>query len=255
MKFFGPIRQWAVGIPSSRSEKLNEQLNLKFGRRSASVAILSLIAAIGATVTARPAKAAEQSHPKARIAAPKDCFVVEVFPKDNHPISFNDKIAILDSEDEDRGIERISLAMQFIALQEECIFDSPMNIRREILQSTLEVARAYLQYARLRIDDEYSHMAGGTSDGSFNLRQGMAAQIRAEAEVNRASSALDLFDFNVSQARQKLGLIKAAIPKEQAALTIKKNRLNLISPVTGRVSLHCYKGSFLKKGDVLAEIF
>jgi len=255
MKLFEATRWWGGPIPSSRSEKSDAQLDLKIGRRGASVAMLSLISAIAATVTTRPARAKEQPTAKARIAAPKDCFVVEVLATHGAHVSKGEKIAILDSEEEDQIIERISMAMQFLDLQEESISESQIKVRKEILESTLGVAQSYLTYAKVRMDP----LALGTEIGQMPppgvLEQSKAAVVRAEAEVKRAGSALELFDFNVSQARSKLKIIKEAVPKEQQAANLKKKRLELIAPISGHVSVLCYKGAFVKKGDILAEVF
>jgi multidrug resistance efflux pump len=194
------------------------------------------------------------ADPKARITVYKDCFVVDVPIADSSAVRIGEIIAVLDTEDEDRTLDRIALAGSFIDLQQESISDAQITIRRDILKSTADVANAYLNYANVKLDDVSARFRGGTEIYP-DVQQATAAVARASAEVKRANAALSLFEFNVKQATAKLALIQAEIPKETAAVNARKGRVSVQSPVAGVIQLLCYKGAFVKKGDVLANVF
>lgn len=192
--------------------------------------------------------------PKARITVYKDCFVLDVTVSDGASVRVGDLIAVLDSEDEDRVLDRISLANSFIDLQQKSISDPQVAIRRDILKSTADVARAYLDYANLKVRSLKDQVLVGEAL-NVDVQQGTAAVIRASAELDRATAAVTLFEFNIEQAKTKLALIQTELPKETAAANARKKRVSVHSPVDGRIKLLCYKGSFVKRGDMLAAVF
>jgi hypothetical protein len=264
---FRRARSQAPLTPNSRLRDSKEELdpcNGPIGRRGLAYGAVSLVSAVAATAVAGSSRAVAQqivSPAKARIAAPRDCFVKDVIAVEGATLSQGDSIAVLDTEDEDKSMDRIALANQFIAIQEAALSESQIAIRRTILQSTINVANSYLDYAKSRRDAiqyESNHGLIGGDQAPFGndilIRQCAAAVTRATAELDRAKSALDLFNFNVIQARQKLDLIKSVIPKEQSSIIAAKTRLTIVSPITGRVHLNCYKSAFLQKGVVIAEI-
>ena len=243
-------------------------------RRGLAYGALSFFSAAVGTLGERPqATAAQLALPitKVSIMTPKDCYVTELLVADGAKVSAGQSIAALDTDEEDRVIDRISLAAKLLSLQEDAISDHQITIRRNVFVSTVNVARLYLDYATDRYDTERAKIidvpnlipAPGTAitpdtfgDQTFKLvlQQAAAVVMRAKAEVDRANSALELFDFNVAQARAKLALIKSQLPKEKTGIDDRKKRLSITAPVAGSIKFSCYRGAFLPKGTIMAEI-
>jgi multidrug resistance efflux pump len=230
-------------------------------RRALSFAALAISPILG--VGAKPAMASDTrpSESKMQIAVPKDCFVKKITYASGATVKANDLIAILDSDDEESTLERITLATAFVSLQQDAISDEQVQIRRQVIQSTVDVAKAYLDYARLRLDfinsqiDFAGYAEGNEQSNRAARQQSAAAVIRAESEWRRTQSALALFDFNTRQAKQKIELIQAELPKQiQKTRDRIKDRLNMRSPRHGTISYLCYEGAFLSKGAILAEV-
>lgn len=188
-----------------------------------------------------------------QILSPKDCYVLTVAVRGGATLAQGDLILELDSEQEDRTLERLALAQSFLDLQQQAMSDKQIEVRRRILHSTIDVSKNFLDNANVIAAAARNNYRAGQNQ-IYNFLSPQSAAFRAEAEWKRAQAALDLFEFNVAQARQKLHLALEQIPKEKANVTAQKSRLQVRSPVSGKVELFCYSGSFAAKGAVLAEI-
>lgn len=191
--------------------------------------------------------------PKSQLRVFKDCFVVEVKVATGASVKPGQVIALLDSEDEDRTLSRIELAAGFLKLQADAISPEQAEIRRGILRSTEEIARAYSDYASTKLKDtEDRYHVGETT--LVDIAQARTALARATAELKRASAALTLFELNMSQATAKVSMAQSETAKEKILVQSRVERLLVRTPVAGRVEIMAYEGAFLKKGDTLAEV-
>lgn len=197
--------------------------------------------------------------PSIPILSPKDCFILDVIKADGAAVEAGEIILRLDSEDEDQTISNIDIADAFVGMQEESMSDSQIELRRDILRSTIEISDAYYDYANTRYTDmlsSYDKGAPYSNDVSFGatLQQAAAALIRAQAEKKRSRSALELFEFNINQAKQKVNIIKGVRPREKDRLRRRRDRLAIRSPTSGTLKLLTYPGAFVNKGFIVAEI-
>jgi hypothetical protein len=228
-------------------------------RRNLSIAALAMAPLVGGIQDGKHAALAAVSTPmatpRALVTVPRDCFLITIVARTGTPVNKDDVVLQLDTEDEDRSIARIELAEQFIALQEAALSEDQINIRRQVLQDTADTADAYTKYANLMMKFNLNNsQVDSSTEQAHALQQAATTSIRANAELTRANSALDLFNFNTVQAKQKLTYVKEQLPRERADLLTRKARMTLKSPITGRITVRAYEGSFVSKGSVVAEI-
>jgi multidrug resistance efflux pump len=235
------------------------------GRRFSMVAALATL--FGAKLLATPTKKtggntalAIKAAPSISIRAPRDCYVATLLVANNTQVATGTRLLSIDTGEEDRALERVGLAEQILSLQAESVSDAQIEIRRQVLNSTVDIAKAYLQYSgdkvfTLQLEiDTLGTTFNDPNTPKLTLGQAKAAFSRAQAELSRATLSLSLFETNVSQVRKKLALISAAITKEREALSASKARLTIQAPTDGHIVFLCTKGIFVSKGDVLAEL-
>jgi hypothetical protein len=232
--------------------------------RRATLAAASMASGVLVAYAANPA-AASPTPPRpgnstslplpARLVAPRDCYILQVHVSTGALVADGADIATLDGDEEVRALRQIELAARLMELQKNSASKPQTDIRQAILRSTLDVATAYLTYATKMHDFRQSqYQLGVRGVTQEDVQSWVYPMARGTAEVDRATKALGLFNFNVDIVTKKLALMTEAIASEKVAVQERQRKLVIRSPRSGNVVLHCFPGAFLSKGDVLAEI-
>lgn len=187
------------------------------------------------------------------LVSPKDAFVTDLFVRSGSIVKAGDKVCQLDTEAEDRAMERVALAQALLALEDAKLTDANVASRRKVLEIAKEVADAYERFASEKVAKEQMDFSLGLTLTIF-ITQASAAQAKAQAEVEKSMIALQRFDFAIQQLKQKQSLLEDQLKKEQARINAEKARLTIVAPVDGTISLLTAKDCFVKTGHAIAGI-
>lgn len=223
--------------------------------------LLAGLAVPGSGIINRPSNEiipiAERPRLPIHILAPKDCFVIKVIGQ-NGPVSADASLLELDSDDENAALARVETSIKLLNMQKDSLSDDKISARKAVLQSAIDVAQAYVDFATTRGQDFIAPGAPSSYQDNMSLAsarsQAFAAAARATSELQRAKTTLELYDFTTQQALAKLALLEDELNARARGLNSNKARLTIKSPASGTLSLKCYEGGFVTRGQVLAEI-
>jgi|GEM_PF-2637654 len=198
------------------------------------------------------------------IRSPKDCYVISLSVKNGATVAAGNTICQLDSDDEDRALEKLRATKALLDLEQMKLSPEVVLKQRRLLEIASSVAEAYLQlaYTKNREDRQWAMdvsmlpttVVGDEQPLMGTIHQSSAAITKALAEVEKANLAVERFDFSAAQSASKFALISAQLPAEQQRIMTDKARLAIVSPINGTVSLNIANGSFLSKGTVMASV-
>jgi len=187
------------------------------------------------------------------LRSPKSAFVDEVSFEGTKELAVGDLICILSDDDERRTLERINLADALLSLEAEALLDANVAIKQRLLELDVEVSTSYDSLATSIFDFENNLKTLGVENPDV-LPKYKAFMTKASGENRRAELALDAFKVKLDQMKRRHEAVSSQIPLERLYLTAKIEGLHLKMPREGSVTLRVFKGSFVKKGDAIAEI-
>jgi hypothetical protein len=162
-------------------------------------------------------------------------------------------ICEIDPDDEDRAMDRIDLANQLLLLEANLLDPKNVAVRRGILGQGSAAAAKNEELAKLAYDEINGKYQAGVAVVKDWAPAGISLA-RAKADHAKALASLKLFDFNIEQARKRLELYKRQIPKEQAFLAKRVQRLKITAPADGVVTFLVGPNSFVEKGHPVATL-
>jgi hypothetical protein len=186
------------------------------------------------------------------VESPKDGVVIRItqtFGK----VTLGSLICEIQPDDEDRALDRIDLANQLLNLEENLLDPQNVAVRRSILEQGAIAAERNLALAKTI----HKVGAGGEQLGAFPQHSSIPSEIavvRAKAEHQKALASLELFDFNITQARMRLALYKQQLPKERSFVEKRIQRLRITAPADGILTILVGPDSFIKKGHPVATV-
>ncbi len=266
-----------------------------FSRRGFLSAIMGSTAVAGTPIAeGSPISSAQPLQ----LLSPKDAFVLNTAVSSGSLVKAGDTIFQLDTDNEDRSLDQIALALALLALEDTSTdygnvvpahptpFDvqagqhtgiapgdkftfptaHPLGLRKLVLQTTMETAQAYLDFASDK--QAAANLQNQNGGGNFGaaLSPTIAAQVKAgntqnaaavataSAEVFKASIASARFQLAVAQLQKKQDLIRSQLAKEHDRIAAVKGRLTITAPIAGKITLATTTGCFVKLGHALAEI-
>lgn len=245
-------------------------------RRGALTGLLAS-AALPSVVNGEGIEAAEDTSNTAdafRISSPKDCYVLSVAVHSGDAVSSGQLICSLDSDEEDRALEKIDSATGLINLELANLDPFALVKQRRPLEIACTIAQSYLDLAYgkaelVRMNAEAAERGAsltGVSPINGVLEQYMRFQLdggviqartavtKAQAEVEKASLALERFDINAERSRKRYQILLDTLPLERKRIEADKSRLAVKSGLAGTIHLKVSTGSFVKKGAILAVI-
>lgn len=187
------------------------------------------------------------------LKSPKDGFVAEITARNGDNVVEGAVICRIDPEDELRIRGQVEMAGQFIRLQGNLLNPEQIASRRRMIEIAVEIAAKYVEYATAKLENE--KIAQRVGPGSeIAVKQAETALVKATAEKEKADLALKAFEFYTKQMLASQEIVKNQITAELAYVERKMERLTIQAPIKGNLKLLVAKGSFLKQGQVLAEI-
>ena len=209
----------------------------------------------------------KSSVPKAasgfKLMSPKDAFILSVSAAAGSQVKVGDVVCQLDTEDEDRALDRISLAQALLALEDIKLTAANVASRRQVLELANTTAQAYSTFAKFKYELDDTAVNGlhfpiepgdSPGDAEIGVQQDIAAMTKANSELTKTTLALQRFDFTIQQLKQKQTLLEAQLSKEKDRVTADKARMTIVAPVAGIISLNVAANCFVEKGSYLAEI-
>jgi biotin carboxyl carrier protein len=187
------------------------------------------------------------------IKSPKDGFVAEISTSDGANVVEGAIICRIDPEDELRIKGQVEMAGQFIRLQGNLLTPEQIASRRRLIEIALEIAAKYVEYASAKLVVEKDKQRIGESV-EIEVKQAETALVKAAAEKEKADLTLRAFEFYTKQIVDSQKIVQDQIAHELAYVEQKIQRLKVLAPVKGTLKLLVAKGSFIKQGQVLAEI-
>jgi multidrug resistance efflux pump len=161
------------------------------------------------------------------LAAPKSGTIAEILVTEGENIKTGHSVCRLKPDDEHYALARFKTFESMLAIEEQLFSDQQLALRREILFINLNVARAYLEFAKFKLRDDQSSIESGTLNLHAHVEQDKAAIAKAEGEVRKAEIYIDSFNFSVSQGKQRLELLRSFLPNELQLIESKIDTLDV----------------------------
>lgn len=208
-------------------------------------AVVAGMAATGAQASSR--RTGTDAPNGLELRAPRDGFVLQVIVKDS--VTAGDTVLELDPSVENETLARIDLALQLVAAQQKNFTGDALSWQQEPLKQNIQIAQKYQDFGKYMAHSREISLPAGEA-----IHEGGAFYFRARREVEKAKAAAQLFDFQVKQALEQLKQVEDVLNARRAAVTSQRDRLKLAAPITGWVQLQTYKGAFVMRGQVLAQV-
>ena len=186
------------------------------------------------------------------ICSPKSGVIRHVFVANGSALQTGDAICNLDSDDEDRALDRLQALEDLYKIEARVLEPEIVEGRRRFLELNLETARAYVQFAKAKAMSAAIQLMFTPIDQLQT--QTAAALIKANAEETKALKQLELFDFSIKQAKERMALVKTQLDKERKFINSQHTRLQIKSPARGKIHLKIASGSFVELGHAIAEL-
>lgn len=216
-------------------------------------ALQGVATAAAGVVAQSPQSAASEPNKIIPLRASKDGFVGSVFVSDGAKVTRGDKIAAMDSTDEDRMAQRLALAKSLVEIEKNALCDDNVDRQKESLTIAQDLADCYKKLA----DANLASVGAGVRGGVVARPDLLPAQVRAERaakEVSRTATALLNFKFAIDQANARQQAVDAQIRNEENNLSARRSALTITALSDGTVNLTCVEGQYVLRGDILATI-
>jgi len=188
-----------------------------------------------------------------QVESPKDGIVEKIFPVDGAHVLEGETLFQLDTIEEDRALERIRLSAGLIGVEENYLSVAQVALRRRVFEIAVELTKAYVDFANRKLKWDHDAVLTRTAAPIIEW-QSEAGVTKANKEYEKANLALESFDFNITQAKERTRLIKEELPREERHVQTKIAQSALTCPRTGTIALLIGKSSFVKKGHILCTI-
>lgn len=220
--------------------------------------VIALTAAIPAAsgASARPFGPALTATPAGTtmlIECPKDGVVLSV-EWGSSMVARGTVICHIEADDEEHALNRVDLAHKLLELEERLLDPAHVAVRRSIVEQGASATESNAKLAASIYFEIMNQIKSGLGTSRTERDAAKIAMNRALADAAKAKTSLQLFDFNIDQARKRLTLYKLQLPTEQAFLSKKLDRLKVTAPADGTLTLLVGPNSFVKKGHTLATL-
>jgi len=187
------------------------------------------------------------------VCAPKDGFVAELFIVDGALLKAADPVLRMDSDSEDRSLERLATAESIRILKAAQYEGSEL----ELLQTIAKIAVNLADQKVIQTGIEAAHapkrkdLGIGTSDAVV-----MAESAHAESKLEqlRAVTQQTQLAEAIKRHHEMNDLISRQNASQKDFILRKKELLKVNAPIAGSAKLLVSKGSFAELGSVLFRI-
>jgi multidrug efflux pump subunit AcrA (membrane-fusion protein) len=187
------------------------------------------------------------------VHSPKDGFVVELKVKMGMKVAANDPLLTMDTDDEDRNIERVHKMERVRALM-AAQYESPeLEVTRRIAQIAVEVADNSIEGKKALFDSQSQNVLHGVGTAEFQVAE--ADYKNALLAKEKATNDLKKFEFAIARHNAINEVVKNFMEYEDQILQTKRKRFHVLAPTSGVVSaLLVGVNSFAARGQSLLVI-
>jgi multidrug resistance efflux pump len=189
------------------------------------------------------------------VCSPKDGFVVEITPEamNGLPVPAGKHLLTLDTDDELRSQARITKMESVRRLMAEQYQGAELETSRRLAIITVEVSAELARHKQAVLSErQMQHKIGVVN--STSLSDAEAQYNQARLDLEKSELALKQFDFATLRHKNVNELVETYMQQEHHHIETKINRLKVLSPIRGTVSLRVAVNSFAELGSVLLEI-
>jgi pyruvate/2-oxoglutarate dehydrogenase complex dihydrolipoamide acyltransferase (E2) component len=187
------------------------------------------------------------------ICSPKDGFVVALLVDNEALVHPGHHLLTMDTDDEDRDKARL-VKMESVRLQMAQQYSGPeLDLSRSLTQISVDLA----QEAVTDYGDLLKHVQGNADLGKATLDELVPVTLQYnQAVINLKKAQLELkkFEFAVARHVEINSIIDKYMAQESSTLDIKRGRLTVLAPISGKVKLQTAVNSFSELGGVLLTI-
>lgn len=200
-----------------------------------------------------------------QIKAPKNGFIKQLLVDDGLAVKKDQELLIFGDEDEQHALARLQAAQRMAEIGARILADDYLKRQRRMVEINIEIAAKYEEFATLKLkfaqaNEDFSgdyHVGIASAPGEspkILVSQAEAALQKCRGESEKARLALDVFEFNVTTARDRQAVLEEQLKTEMDFVHTKAKALLIRAPIHGTLRLAVAVGSFSKCGQVLAEI-
>jgi multidrug efflux pump subunit AcrA (membrane-fusion protein) len=185
--------------------------------------------------------------------SPKDAFVTSILVSDGSHVNAGTTVLTLDATNEELRIARITALEKLRKLLSKRLSTDVVSLSRGLKQVDLDSATAVLS--------DLQQYLQAVSDAAQFGREPPNAPLLIEQMIypisqqkNTADLQIQSFDLQVVEAGKINDRAAQHLQQELAAANALRDRLRIVSPLNGKVSLKVTNGRFARHGDLLFAI-
>lgn len=197
-----------------------------------------------------------------RLFSPKDAFVLKISQTDGARVTAGLDLCTLDSEEETRALQRLDETAALLNIESKALTPEGIAMQRRVLEIAVNLTSTYVEFAKRKLEYDRDEVniqlrvaVGQLSHQEWIVpEQDAAAVVKATSEKEKAELALKNFDFNIVQAQLRQKVLYSHIEEERKFIQREIARLSIKSPVPGTVKYSTSPGTFVQKGQLIAEV-
>jgi biotin carboxyl carrier protein len=168
------------------------------------------------------------------IASPKDGTIKGLSVADGAAVNIGDTICNISDDEERIALGRLTAAQGLTQLDANLLSPNQLQLQRSLMQIAVTVTQQYVSFAQTKLTFEQQALTSGTGD-TVKVSQANAGLQKALGEQQKATLALQTFNFNVQQAQAKQAISNAQLTAEIAFMTEMQARLTIKAPLSGTI--------------------
>ena len=187
------------------------------------------------------------------VCSPKDGYVVEVVVANGQSVQKGDALLQMDTLEEDKNIHRFNHLSAVHSVARKKYSGPQFDKSVAATKASLVRAQEVLDEKKGEVEAIKKKIAIGAAYPA-DLSKLEVEVIALQEELAKAQMALESLVFSASNYLETAALISSHIDLERTAQISLKERMRILAPVAGTVSLQVAATSFLKLGHVLLTI-
>jgi multidrug resistance efflux pump len=188
-----------------------------------------------------------------KVRSPKSGFVMQLFVKDQEHVAVGSPLLQMDSDAEDRYTSHLEILDKMRELKASQYIGPEVEVTRSLAQVAVDTSAK-----RAKDESEvYGYYVQLAKQGVANIVQYAPAEStfeQARWEHTRAEGQQQRLEFSISRYIQLNDLAKKWNMDQRAFVALRKARLKVLAPITGKVSVFVAEGSYAKYGNVIMEV-
>ncbi|MEI6297934.1 MAG: hypothetical protein WCO84_09965 [bacterium] len=189
------------------------------------------------------------------IESPKDGFIAEILVTENSVVKAGTKILRFNSDEEEKEQSRTKTLEYTRITMLKRLDPKQLQTSRRIAEIAIELAQKNIEIKKsLATFYQNGAMLGKGDDAVANASKYENEYEQAVLEKEKAEMQLKILDFTKDIDLEVDTILKAQFAKELTFLENKIKRLEILAPIDGNIKLLVSVGSFVKLGNIIAEI-